>query len=136
VTGEDAKHGLVNLGLILGYRVHWQDDSRRTDAGFPDVLCVGYHSILVFECKSRGEKFIPPKPTKKGRVMPGQIDWLAAFHATGLADSYVVRPHELDCETNPWGWQEISYDHALDILRTTRDEAITPAQDRRGEGAR
>lgn len=126
-NGEAVKRDLIDAAMTLGFHVHWQDDSRRTDGGFPDVFVAGHGAIFVFECKSRGEAFIPPRPTRKGRLMPGQIDWLNVLGATEMARAYVVRPRSEDCESTApdigW-WQEISYDEALSLLTAQREEAL------------
>lgn len=116
-TGTDIMHGLIEAATWLGYHVHHETDSRRTNPGYPDLTVVGHGAIFVIETKSRGEKFIPPRTTKRGTQLPGQIDWLAAFAATGKAHTYVCRPQREDLAPSEEDWQEIAYDDLLAVLR-------------------
>jgi hypothetical protein len=137
MNGEQVKEGLRDAALRLGFMVHWQDDSRKVDTGWPDLLLVGHGTVIAVEAKSRGEKLRAGRVTRKGRQTPSQADWLEAIGGTPGCAAYVVRPFPEDVPALPIGaWEEIDYDRMLDVLRLVRDSVITPAQDRRGAGAR
>lgn len=60
-------------------------DSRRSQPGFPDLLCIRGWRILAIELK-----------TETGKLTPAQQEWLAAFDQTGHAEAYVWRPSDWD----------------------------------------
>ena len=124
LTGEQCKRGLIDYALAIGYHVHWTDDSRRTDTGWPDILCIGYGTVIAIECKSRGEPLSPGKTTRKGRRMPSQAEWLTAIGGTAGCAAYVCRPRRDDLQWPEGDWEEVDYDAMLTVLTTARDRAI------------
>lgn len=52
--------------------------------GFPDLIMVRGNEAIVAELK-----------TDKGRIGPGQAEWLEAFAETGI-DAYLWRPRDID----------------------------------------
>ncbi len=55
-------------------------DSRRSEAGFPDVVICGPHGVLFRELKA-----------ERGRLSPDQREWLDKLRQAG-ADAAVWRP--------------------------------------------
>ena len=68
------------LALICGFRVYHTHDSRRSDAGFPDLVMIRRGRLIVAELKR-----------EKGKTTPDQEAWIEAFRETG-AETYVWRP--------------------------------------------
>lgn len=64
------------LGL-LAYHTH---DSRRSEAGFPDLVIVGQHKVLYRELK-----------TQTGKASVDQLHWLVALRTAGV-DADIWRP--------------------------------------------
>lgn len=69
---------------LNGWRYYHTHDSRRSVAGFPDIVAIRGSSLLALELKREGAK-----PT------PEQYQWLEDFDRVG-ARAYVVRPSNLD----------------------------------------
>lgn len=125
MSGEQLKSGLIDAAQRLGFLVHWQTDSRKTDTGWPDILCVGHGVVVAIECKSRGETLSPGRVTRKGRQMPSQADWLTIIGGTQGCAAYVCRPRAEDVLGQPSGpWEETHYDAMLAILQLVRDRAM------------
>lgn len=115
MTEAQLMAGLIQAARTLGYLCLHVTEARRSEPGFPDVLCVHPSgAIVVFECKTQGGRLRPASVTKRGRWLPGQADWLAAFNAAGVP-AYVVRPVATS--------DSISYDQALQALRDGLKEA-------------
>ncbi len=66
----------------LHYHTH---DSRRSQAGYPDVTALKAGRIWIGELKS-----------EHGRVTPEQERWLDAWEETGVATVGVYRPRDWD----------------------------------------
>jgi Holliday junction resolvase len=77
----------AHVELLLrttGWRYYHTYDSRRSVAGFPDLIALRGRRILVLELKREGQK-----------ATDEQLEWLKAFDLAGAA-AYVVRPENLD----------------------------------------
>ena len=74
---------VVSLAKRLGYSVYHTYDSRRSEPGFPDLVCVRDRVIFV-ELK-----------TEKGRLSAAQRTWIERL-ANADAEIYVWRPGGLD----------------------------------------
>lgn len=84
--------------LRKGWQFYHTHRSDRSDAGFPDCICVKDGRMLVFELK-----------TQKGRVSQKQREWIAAFEGVPMVLAAVVRPE-------PKEDGELSFDDALEEL--------------------
>lgn len=84
--------------LRNGWAFYHTRDSRRSDAGFPDCICVKDGRMLVFELKAQG-----------GRVSRKQRAWIAAFDGVPMVLAAIVRPE-------PKEDGEMSFDDALEEL--------------------
>jgi hypothetical protein len=76
---------VIQLAALLGYRVYHTHDSRRSAAGFPDLVLVH---------PKRGTVFAELK-TDTGKVKPEQAEWLADLQAAGQR-AYLWRPADFD----------------------------------------
>lgn len=92
MTEKQFQRMIVDLAAYLGYMHYHTHDSRRSVAGFPDLVlirpaCAGRPArLLIVELKVGSNK-----PT------PAQRLWLSAFAACGI-QTYVWYPH---------AWEEI-----------------------------
>jgi hypothetical protein len=80
VTEKVLLANVRELAGWLGWKTYHTHDSRRSDAGFPDLAMVRGGRAIFAELK-----------TAKGRVTQAQLDWLAALAAAG-AESHIWRP--------------------------------------------
>ena len=86
---EAQLQGYVTQMLtVLGYRWYHTHDSRRSQAGFPDICAVRKHRLLFIELKR-----------ELGRFRPGQQDWLNDLRA---AESSVMGIRVPCCEVFCW----------------------------------
>lgn len=84
MTEREWQAKVVTYCQWLHLRYYHTFDSRRSVAGFPDLVIVGPDVVLYAELKS-----------DKGRLTNAQMDWIASLqHADQLA--YVWRPRDWD----------------------------------------
>ena len=75
---------VIALAYAKGWRIYHTHDSRRSVAGFPDLLMLHpTHGQLVAELK-----------TEKGKLTPQQANWLLAFEQAGQKAA-IWRPADL-----------------------------------------
>lgn len=67
-TEKEFAQALVDLARLLHWRVYRTYDSRRSPAGFPDLVLVRNGRLIFAELK-----------TAKGRLTADQTGWLAAL---------------------------------------------------------
>lgn len=88
-TGKGERH--PGAFQTYGYIVHHETDSRRTRAGFPDVVAV--HPVT-------GWMFVLELKSERGRVRPEQVEWLHAMKAAAQVNAHLfaglIRPRDLD----------------------------------------
>ena len=73
---------VIELAGYLGWRHYHTHDSRRSSAGFPDLVLVRGDRLMFVELKS-----------ERGKVSKEQDEWLDALRATGI-EAKVYRPSE------------------------------------------
>jgi VRR-NUC domain-containing protein len=74
---------VTRAARLLGWLVYHTYDSRRSVAGFPDLVMLRGARCIVAELK-----------TETGQVKPDQKRWLEAFHLIPLVEVYVWRPSD------------------------------------------
>lgn len=83
---EDALLAQIKrLALDLGWIVYHTHDSRRSEAGFPDLVLVN---------AKQGRTLFRELKKMRGRVSPDQRIWLDALHLVGQ-DAAIWRPDDL-----------------------------------------
>jgi hypothetical protein len=70
MSEKEFQAQVVQLATYYGWRVYHTHDSRRSAAGFPDLVLVRPPELIFAELK-----------TEKGRIRPEQADWLADLEA-------------------------------------------------------
>lgn len=98
LTEAQMQDTIRTAALLNGWTYMHVYNSRRSPAGFPDVIAVKDGRMLVFELKKQS-----------GRVRPKQREWIAAFEAVPLCLAAIVRPI-------PKADGELSFDDALEEL--------------------
>jgi lipopolysaccharide export system protein LptC len=83
VTEAQFQRQVTDLAELLGWRWAHNADSRRTQAGQPDLTLIRDRVVYV-ELK-----------TDTGRVRPEQESFMAALRAAG-AEVYVIRPRDFE----------------------------------------
>ena len=82
VTEKQFMAAVVEMAQMLGWLVYHTHDSRSSEAGFPDIVCVRRDRVLFIELK-----------TEKGRLSEAQERWLSALGLAG-ADVHCWRPSD------------------------------------------
>jgi len=85
VRERDLQETLVAAARYLGWASYHTYDSRRSQAGFPDLTLVRDGRLVFLELK-----------TEKGRLRPEQQTWLDALAEVPGVVARVVRPADLD----------------------------------------
>lgn len=83
MTERQLEAAIVKLATLMGWMVYTVADSRSQRShhpGYPDLTMVRGDRLVVAELKS-----------EKGRLRPGQQEWLDAFCAAG-AEAYLWKP--------------------------------------------
>ena len=87
VTEKAFQASIIQL-LKLKNILHFHDnDSRRNNAGLPDLIVIKNDTIFLWELKS-----------EKGKLRPSQEVWLDALSKVKKVDVRVLRPND---------WQQI-----------------------------
>jgi hypothetical protein len=117
LTGTGVQDGLIEAARTLGYLVFHinAENAIGNEPGFPDLVIVGHGRCIVIECKSQREPFRAASETKRGRWMPGQLEWLGAFTAAGV-DAFVCRPEQA-AQPDQALYREVGYDGMLQFLQ-------------------
>lgn len=93
MTEAELQATIVDACRLLGYRVahfrpartaHGWRTPMTGDAGFPDLVCARPGRAFALELK-----------TARGRLGPGQAEWLQALHGATV-HAQVVQPATLD----------------------------------------
>ena len=88
-AGSEAafQQQVLNLAGYYGWRSYHTHDSRRSQAGFPDLVLVRGPELIFAELK-----------TDTGRVRPEQQEWIAALQA--ISTELVVDLEQLDHDSH------------------------------------
>lgn len=85
ITESELQGFVTTLARLHGWLAYHTHDSRRSEAGFPDLTLVRDGRIIFAELKS-----------EKGRITPAQQKWLDWLGRSSAVDVYVWRPSDLD----------------------------------------
>jgi len=86
VYERDMQTTIRQAANLLGYKVYHTYDSRRSDAGFPDLVICGYDLLMFLELKSS-----TGKPTAE------QTEWIDAITRVQCPPmAQVAYPEDLD----------------------------------------
>ena len=107
MTESQIQQGLMSCARQLGYLVFHATNARQSEPGFPDLVVVGHGIVLVFELKTQRGRVRAATQSKRGRWLPGQMDWLRAFEEAGVP-AFLVRPQATA--------DSIGYDEALAMI--------------------
>jgi hypothetical protein len=80
MTEAQLQAAVIELAQMLGYRTYHTHDSRRSTAGFPDLVMVRWEHLIFAELKS-----------ETGKISPEQAKWLDDLRL--VADAFLWRPH-------------------------------------------
>lgn len=100
VLEKQVQAAIVDIARLLHWRVFHVFDSRKSEAGFPDLVLVR-DRVIYAEVKRAGQ-----------RPRPSQVEWLNALSSAG-AEVYV--------------WTESDYDEVVSILSQRVPRAETAA---------
>lgn len=85
-TERAFQASVVRYARLMGWAAYHTYDSRRSDAGFPDLVLVRRPRVVFAELKSQ-----------RGRLRPAQRAWIEELRACGQ-DVFIWRPSQ---------WQEV-----------------------------
>ena len=85
MTEAQFQDAVVQLAQLTGWLVYHTFDSRRSQAGYPDLTLVKGRRLVFAELKSQA-----------GRVSAEQQQWLGALRAANPASVFVWRPQDWD----------------------------------------
>ena len=74
---------IVKLAESLGYLVHHEVDSRKSRAGFPDLVLCRSDRLVMAEVK-----------TENGKLTKKQAEWLNTLRKSGT-EAYLWRPSDM-----------------------------------------
>lgn len=74
---------VLKMLRLAGWATYHTFDSRRSTAGFPDIIAIKERRMLAIELKA-----------DKGKATPEQIAWIRAFAQVAWVDAFVLRPAE------------------------------------------
>jgi hypothetical protein len=83
VREADLQAQVVELANLAGWRWYHTHESRRSPAGFPDLILVRDGRMLALELKS-----------ESGRATPEQRAWLTALSTVPGVTALLVRPSD------------------------------------------
>ena len=89
MTETDLQTLIVDVAEQCGWLVFHDNDSRRNNAGFPDLVLVKPPRVVFMALKS-----------DKGTLRPAQQVWMGHLLECDTIASAVVRPEHLDLVTN------------------------------------
>lgn len=91
MTEDQLQEAITGMCDHLRIKWHHETDSRKSKAGFPDLVLCGKR-VAFWELKSQG-----------GRVRPEQNEWLTAILRAEFGQARVVRPMGLlDGSVQEW----------------------------------
>jgi len=76
---------IVELAKLTGWKSYHTHDSRRSEAGFPDLVMTRSSRLIAVELK-----------TEKGRLTEDQRGWLEALASCPGVEVHVWRPGDWD----------------------------------------
>lgn len=85
MTEDELQDGLIRHATLHGWLVYHTHDSRRSQAGFPDLVLLRGDTLILWELKNA-----------KRKVSPEQQVWLDALGGAKNVEAAVVRPADYD----------------------------------------
>lgn len=85
MSEAELQAAAIETAELHGWLWHHETDSRRSGAGFPDVVFAKAPRLMIVEFK-----------TQKGRLTPEQQIWNDELERCTIISSGVVRPAQLD----------------------------------------
>lgn len=76
---------VIELSSLSGWLCYHTHDSRRSQAGFPDLVMIRGERLIFAELKS-----------EKGKTSSQQDEWLSALKGSRQGEVYVWRPSDWD----------------------------------------
>lgn len=84
LTERQFMNQVIDLAVMLGWKVHHETFSMGTKPGWPDLtLCHDAHGLLFLELKG-----------PRGRTTDAQVEWIEALRRAGQR-AYIVRPTDI-----------------------------------------
>ena len=85
MSERQLQEAIIEAAELHRWMVYHTYDSRRSKAGFPDLMMVRDGVLLALEMK-----------TESGRLTPEQTEWIDALQSVPGVKAALVRPRDLD----------------------------------------
>lgn len=85
MTESQFQAQIIQLAKLYGWKIYHTHDSRKSEAGYPDLCMVKGTRLLFAEVK-----------TDIGKMSPAQKEWFQALKAAKV-ECYLWRPMYWDC---------------------------------------
>lgn len=93
ITEREFQNQVIALANLHGWKVHHHFNSRKSEPGWPDLVCVHQYDttrpVIFAELK-----------TEKGKPTPAQLFWLERLDCGEAMEDYIVvrlwRPSDFD----------------------------------------
>lgn len=98
LSEKELQRHIIAAAEMLGWRVYHTFDSRRSQAGFPDLLMVRYAACTLEQCEADEhptEAVAIELKRERGKVSPEQEVWLDLLgRLPGVKFAGVIRPSQ------------------------------------------
>jgi len=85
MTEDQLLDAIRSYARLMGWLTYHVHDSRRSEPGFPDLVCIRGNTAWALELK-----------TEKGRITEDQELWISAINQVENIQAMVIRPSQLD----------------------------------------
>ena len=93
VTEAQFQETIIQLARTLGWLCYHTHDSRRSEPGFLDLVMVKGGRLIFAEIKDEDGALTLARLDRKGRLMPGQLDWFRTLRKCNV-EVYLWRPDD------------------------------------------
>ena len=87
VSEKEFMANVKELARFFGWRVFHNFDARRSDPGFPDLICVRNGRLIAMELKREDHT--------RAKQTPDQALWLVDLNAVLGVKAYLFRPSDM-----------------------------------------
>ena len=108
MTEKQFQQQVSDLARLCKWRIYHTHDSRRSNAGFPDLVMVRGAMLIFAELKT---------DAKASKLTPAQKEWIDALR---LVEGYAMKPFQDFTQERPisvYVWRPSNWDGIVEALR-------------------